>query len=250
MNTPTTISAAKTRILIVDDEPEIVTTYKAILSAKGYQADGATSGKDAIQKIRGTKWDIIITDLEMGETNGLQILAEANKLDPAPVTIILTGYASLDSAMKAIQFGAAGYLMKPCDVQQMETAIQQGLAKRNFSLMMREEISTYNELALTVNSSLDLKEIFSVTLSKILDVLRLDAAAIHLTDKQSKTLNLVTSWGLTSEMLKEIQKLLLESVSRVRLLNENAWWCKKIPSQNEPHPKLLSKLIFRGSVFR
>ena len=191
----------------MDDEQEIVSSYKTILSAKGYQADGATSGKEAIRKIQGMKWDIIITDLEMGETNGLQILAEANKLDPAPVTIILTGYASLDSALKAIQFGAAGYLMKPCDVNQMEAAIQQGLAKRNFSLMMREEISTYNELALSINSSLDLKEIFSVTLSKILDVLRLDAAAIHLLDEKKKRLTLVTSWGLTSEMLKEIQEV-------------------------------------------
>jgi response regulator RpfG family c-di-GMP phosphodiesterase len=207
LNSTATTSSEKTKILIVDDEPEIVTSYKTILSAKGYQADGATSGKEAIRKIQGMKWDIIITDLEMGETNGLQILAEANKLDPAPVTIILTGYASLDSALKAIQFGAAGYLMKPCDVQQMEAAIHQGLAKRNFNLMMREEISTYNELALTINSSLDLKEIFSVTLSKILDVLRLDASAIHSMDEKNRKLNLVTSWGLTGDMLKEIQNL-------------------------------------------
>jgi response regulator RpfG family c-di-GMP phosphodiesterase len=203
VNRETTAGVDKISVLIVDDEAQIVSTYKRILTIKGYHADGASSGKEAFEKMRAQTWDIIIADLELPDTTGLKILAEANKLTPPPVTIILTGYATLDSAMQAIRFGAADYLLKPCEFEQIETAIHQGLAKRNFNLKLQEEISISNELALAINSSLDLDEIFRVTLKKILEVLHLDAGAIYVIDPKTQSLELINSEGLAPSDLSE-----------------------------------------------
>lgn len=203
MNPETSGASDKTSVLIVDDEAQIVSTYKRILTLKGYNADGANSGKEAFEKMRERPWDIIMTDLELQDTNGLKILAEANKLSPPPVTIILTGYATLDSAMQAIRFGAAAYLLKPCEFEQIEAAIHQGLAKRNFNLKLQEEVAIYNELALAINSSLELKEIFRVTLKKLLEVLHLDAGAIYIVDVKTQSLELVNSEGLPVEPADE-----------------------------------------------
>jgi response regulator RpfG family c-di-GMP phosphodiesterase len=203
LNPEVSIKTDKTSVLVVDDEPQIVSTYKRILSLKGFNAEGANSGKEALQKMGERDWDIIIADLELKDTNGLRILAEANKLTPPPVTIILTGYATIDSAMQAIRFGAAAYLLKPCEFEQIEAAIFQGLAKRNFNLKLQEEISIYNDLALAINSSLDLHEIFRVTLKKILEVLYLDAGAIYIFDAKTQSLELVNSEGLPIEPVDE-----------------------------------------------
>src|SRR5579885_2347865 len=107
---------AQGRILVVDDEPGVLTTIQAILKMEGYDVQGATNGHDALSTVRAQAFDLILTDLRLGSDDGLEMLAELRKLASDTVAIILTGYASLESAIEAMRQGAYDYLVKPTDV--------------------------------------------------------------------------------------------------------------------------------------
>lgn len=120
---PTVISHGPGRILVVDDEPGVLLTIKAILSQEGYRVDGASSGNGALECLRQHTYDLVLTDLRLGDIDGLEILAEIRRRSPRTVAIVLTGYASLESAIQAMREGAYDYLVKPTDVEELKLRV-------------------------------------------------------------------------------------------------------------------------------
>src|SRR3989338_11524287 len=80
-----------------------------------------------------TPFDLVLTDMKMEGVSGLDVLERAQKLWPRPVTILLTGYASLESAVAALRLGAYGYLTKPCGIEELKLSIRQGLERKRLS---------------------------------------------------------------------------------------------------------------------
>jgi len=110
-------------ILVVDDEPGVLLTIRAILAQEGYTVDSAPSGTDAIAKLRQQTYDLVLTDLRLGDIDGLEVLAELRRLTTRTVAIVLTGYASLESAIQAMREGAYDYLVKPTDVEELKLRV-------------------------------------------------------------------------------------------------------------------------------
>jgi DNA-binding NtrC family response regulator len=100
-------------ILIVDNYPEFLTVVCYALGRKGYQVTTASSGKEAIEALAIPGFDLVITDLDMPEVDGLAVLKKAKELDPDRGVMIMTGNASPVSAMNALRLGADDYLLKP-----------------------------------------------------------------------------------------------------------------------------------------
>src|SRR3989338_11108526 len=98
------------RILIIDDEPNILITLEEILRQEGYQTESAQSGKAALEKLRHRSYDLVIIDQRLPDMAGLDILAEIQRTRPSAAAILLTGHASLDAAIEALRRGASDYL--------------------------------------------------------------------------------------------------------------------------------------------
>ncbi len=117
-------------ILVVDDEQGVLSTMQAILKMEGYEVQGVASGREALAIVRKQSFDLILTDLRLGSDDGLDILAELRKLAPDTVAIVLTGYASLESAIEAMRQGAYDYLAKPTDVEELKLTVARALERQ------------------------------------------------------------------------------------------------------------------------
>jgi len=144
----------RAKILIVDDEPSVLLTMTSILRQEGYDVDGVTDGASALQAIRDRYYDLVLTDLNMPGVDGLAVLAEVRQRSPDTVTVMITGYGSLDSALEAVQLGAYEYLLKPTEVADLKLAVKRSLERKRLS-----EIDTLYRVSRAITSSLDMATI-------------------------------------------------------------------------------------------
>ncbi|HKR10542.1 MAG TPA: response regulator [Pyrinomonadaceae bacterium] len=125
------------RLLVVDDEESLRITTAAILEKEGYTVDTAASGDEAIALLDQTDYDLVLTDLHMEGGDGLSVLNQIRRHSPLTISVVLTGFASVESAIAALQEGAYDYLVKPCDIDSMKHTIRRGVEHRR--LMLAEQ---------------------------------------------------------------------------------------------------------------
>jgi DNA-binding NtrC family response regulator len=112
------------RILIVDDNREIRVILEEYLREEGYDAQGAGDGKEALEKHGETPFDLIITDLNMPGMTGIELIKELVREGSTTEFIIITGYASLDTAIEAVKAGAFDYIVKPFRIEELKVVIK------------------------------------------------------------------------------------------------------------------------------
>jgi len=127
---PYTTAFPGARILIADDEPGIRRTLMEILRRVGYHPSEAASGTEALQKIQTESFNLVLLDLNMPGMSGTAVLAAARPYAPNTVFIIITAYATLDSAIQALRHWAFDYLLKPSSVHEILRVVENGLASR------------------------------------------------------------------------------------------------------------------------
>lgn len=120
------------KILVVDDESTICDSVKKILSRKGFTVENTLNATDAIEKIKKEKFDIVITDLMMPNVSGMELLELVKKYYPEIDVLVITGYATMDSAVKATKLGALDYIQKPFTPNELTERIQKAIEIRNF----------------------------------------------------------------------------------------------------------------------
>jgi signal transduction histidine kinase len=130
-------SSGEARLLVVDDEESLRITTAAILEKEGYFVNTAASGEEAISLLESTEYDLVLTDLHMESGDGLSVLSELRRRAPLTISVVLTGFASVESAIAALQEGAYDYLVKPCDIDHMKHTIRRGVEHRR--LMLAEQ---------------------------------------------------------------------------------------------------------------
>ena len=122
-------SGSPSRVLVVDDEENVLVTTSAVLRDQGYDVEGVKSGEEAIARIRANDYDVVLTDLALHDRDGLEILGVLRDRSDA-VGIVLTGYASLNSAIEAVRSGAFDYLTKPCDIDELIRVVEAAACSR------------------------------------------------------------------------------------------------------------------------
>lgn len=121
---------ASGKVLVVDDELSVATSIKAVLQLDGNEVTTVTSGKAALAQLHEHEFDVVLTDLRLDDLDGNEILRETQSLWPDTVAIVLTGYASLESAVTALRGGAYDYLIKPLDVVELRATVGRALERR------------------------------------------------------------------------------------------------------------------------
>lgn len=109
----------KTRILLVDDEASFVEQLAERLILRDYDVTTCLSGEAAIEKVRGYNFDVVILDVAMPGIDGNEVLRQIKSLKPLIEVIMLTGHATVESAIEGMKLGAFDYLMKPCETDDL-----------------------------------------------------------------------------------------------------------------------------------
>ncbi len=124
-------------LLIVDDLISIHEMLEAVIAPTGYQTAFATDGEKGLARYKAEKFDLVLADIDMKPMDGITLLKQLKKYDPTAVIIIMTAYASTESAIQALKFGAFDYLQKPFKVDELMQALKRGLEFRR-SILERE----------------------------------------------------------------------------------------------------------------
>jgi DNA-binding NtrC family response regulator len=125
------------RILVVDDEPDMVDNCARILGRLGYDCLTATDARRALHLLESERPDLLLTDLKMPELDGMQLLRRAHELDPALPVLIVTAFATIESAVAAVREGAFDYLPKTFSVDQIRVAVERALRHRGLEVENR-----------------------------------------------------------------------------------------------------------------
>jgi len=139
------VSGVKTRILIVDDEVNTCKVLKRAFDLLGYQADSAESGGQALVKLDHSYFDVVLLDLKMPGVDGVEVMQFARQKHPDLLVIILTAYATINSAIAAVKSGAVDYLLKPQTITELQQAVEKALERRQAQLQRRQLIGLIAE---------------------------------------------------------------------------------------------------------
>jgi DNA-binding response OmpR family regulator len=123
----------KYSILLVDDDPFILTGIGQNLENEGYKVTTAESGEAALELLGEAGFDLVITDLVMDGVDGIEVLKAAKENNPETVVIILTGYGDMTSAIDALRLDADDYMLKPCQPEEMNFRVAACLEKVELS---------------------------------------------------------------------------------------------------------------------
>ena len=117
-------------VLIVDDLISIHEMLDAVIQPTGFSTAFATDGEKALTRYKAEKFDMVLADIDMKPMDGITLLKQLKQYDPNSVTIIMTAYASTESAVQALKFGAFDYLQKPFRVDELIATLRRGIEFR------------------------------------------------------------------------------------------------------------------------
>jgi two-component system response regulator PilR (NtrC family) len=153
------------KILIVDDERSMRDVLSIMLKRVGYGVTVASDGEEAIAHIDKELFDLVITDLKMPKAGGLEVLKAVKESSPESVVLIITAYASTESAVEAMKLGAYDYLTKPFQVDEVQLIIRNALEKRRLStenILLKREMASQSSFAQIIGQSEAMQKVFDV----------------------------------------------------------------------------------------
>jgi len=123
------MSDQKLRIMVLDDEPIVCKRLQPALEKLGFEVDTFTQSLEAPHEIQETTYDIIITDLKMKGIDGMRFLQEAKKQHPSTEVIVITGFATLDTAKESFQHGVFDFIAKPFKLSEIQEVVTKAASK-------------------------------------------------------------------------------------------------------------------------
>ena len=156
-------------ILIVDDEEIIRESLSFILTKEGYQVQEASDGRMALELVKKDSFDLILTDLEMPEMKGIELLEQVSVLSPETPVVIVTASGSIDSAIAALRKGAVDYILKPVEFDELLVKMRRLLASRRLSLenkLLRGELHRKYDFDNIIGQSPAMQKVFD-TIKKV-----------------------------------------------------------------------------------
>lgn len=125
------MTTLQTTILILDDEPIVSKRLKPSLEKNGYEVETFTRSVDALTRIREKDFDIVITDLKMEGVNGMEFLTEVKRRSPATEVIVITGFATMETARQSFSRGVFDFMAKPFKLGEILAVIRKAELKRH-----------------------------------------------------------------------------------------------------------------------
>ncbi len=205
-------------IHVIDDEPVIRDVLGQLLTSEGYEVTLSSSGEEALEKYAAGAWDVVLLDLLMPGLDGIGVLKSIKKIDPLAVIIIITAYASVESAISAMKLGAYDYVQKPFKHEELLLTIERAIAHKSLrdeNIRLKDELTRKFGFDNIIGRSLPMSRVFDLikatapTRSTILiqgesgTGKELVARAIHQnSDRKNFTFVIVNSGSLPPDLLE------------------------------------------------
>jgi response regulator RpfG family c-di-GMP phosphodiesterase len=183
LQTPAEISEAP-RILVVDDEQVIRDILSEFLSMEGYVVRSVDSGERALTELRLRPYDMVISDLKMPGISGIELLERISDENINVLTVIMTGFGTVETAIQAMKKGAYDYILKPFKVEEVMHVVRRGLERQRLqaeNIRLRESLTIF-KVSEAIATSLDINHVLDVILHAALDEVDADVATLHLKD--------------------------------------------------------------------
>jgi DNA-binding NtrC family response regulator len=159
------------KLLVVDDDPVTIGLLKEVLSKEGYEVEMALSGEEAMSRGIDRLFDIIITDVRMGDKDGMEVLRSFKKISPETTVIMITAFGSIETAIEAIREGAFDYISKPFKLDEIKFTIRRALEQRRLiqeNKFYRQELLDKYQFRNVIGRTSQMFEVYK-TIAKVAD---------------------------------------------------------------------------------
>jgi response regulator RpfG family c-di-GMP phosphodiesterase len=180
-------SSEAARILVVDDERVIREILAEFLTLEGFSVNTVEDGEKALTELRLHPYDLLITDLKMPRLSGLQLLEKIEAERLGVLTVLMTGFGTVETAIEAMKKGAYDYLLKPFKVEEVIHVVERALYRQRLqaeNIRLREALTIY-KVSEAIALSHDIERILDVVLRAAIDEVKADIATLHLRDPRS-----------------------------------------------------------------
>ena len=198
------------KILIVDDQPAELEMMQEILDREGYETVAVGSGEEALQ-LAPQAFDLLLTDIVMPHMGGLELIQAFQEVSPETVPVLITGYASIETARAAIQHGAYDYIVKPFDRAELCTAVAKALERKKLAdenIRLKELVGLYRVSQSMVRSE-DQREVLKFILNSGISQTKSSGGAILLFDSLKRGMVIAAAAGAW-EVVARFANALLE----------------------------------------
>jgi response regulator RpfG family c-di-GMP phosphodiesterase len=175
------------RVLVVDDEKVIREILCDFLTMEGYVVRSVEDGESALQELQRRSYNLVISDLKMPGMGGLELLEKIAELKLNVLTIIMTGFGTVETAIESMKKGAYDYLLKPFKIEEVVHVVERGLDRQRLqaeNIRLKEALSIY-KLSEAIAQSLKLETILDLVLDAVLYEAEADVATLQLVDPRS-----------------------------------------------------------------
>lgn len=206
--------ADREAILVVDDHREFVSALSQFLEDEGHLVIAAYTGEEGLTILRQTPISVALIDLVLPDMRGVALMGAARRLDSPPEVIIMTGHATIDSAVTAVEDGAAGYMVKPVDFNRLGELIgklteRRRLMRENARLSAevaerRKETDALLAVSRAISSTPDLQEAFQRICQELVRVMGADSVSVYLHQRGSDALAPFLAYQVPQEQLEAV----------------------------------------------
>ena len=146
------IDSDKTQIMIVDDEENILNLMQLALQNRGHEVTVCSDAENAIERIKKETYDLVITDLMMPKLSGIEFVKKAKEISPKTDLVVMTGYPTVETAVKCMKLGATDYIAKPLDLEYINIIVERSIYKRDLEKRAAERVIEIRALEETLDS--------------------------------------------------------------------------------------------------
>jgi response regulator RpfG family c-di-GMP phosphodiesterase len=213
----TTAQDDSPRVLVVDDEKVIREILSDFLTMEGYVVRAVEDGAAALRELRLRPYDLVISDLKMPNMGGLELLEKIAAENLNVLTVIMTGFGTVETAIEAMKKGAYDYILKPFKVEEVVHVVQRGLDRQRLqaeNIRLREALSLYR-VSEAIATSLDLDRILDVIMDAVVHEVHADLVTLHLEDPRTgayvervKRVNFASESTITDVGTLDLEELL------------------------------------------
>ena len=177
-------SNSSMHILVVDDDPEIVEILVDLLRELDFRVECAANGAEALARIEAKDFDLMLTDIKMPVMDGMELIRRVRSREKSPVIIVITAYASVQSAIEAVKFGVYDYISKPFNLDNVSNVVKRALEKQ---FLQRENVNLKEMMDLyqaseSISSQFGLDEVVKVLFESAASFTKTDFMALYLDD--------------------------------------------------------------------
>jgi len=238
------------KILVIDDEKGLRDMLRQELGAEGYSVTSVESGTEALDLLKQSRFDLVISDIKMANMDGLQVLEAIKQVDPGIEVIMVTGYGTIESAVAAMKKGAYDFVQKPFTLDEMLNLVEKALEKAELKAL----VSLY-ETSKAIFSALKAHDLLPMLVENARRFLKADDVAIMLRDDRGK-LRLRASIGLEGSKAESARLELAEkAVAKAEETGERTLAGLELDETIQPliaeeriHPPILSPLPSKSGI--